>query len=50
MYKDIEGLECDEINEASEDMTEVFPIILGKQKESVSLDNMFRAVSLSDFT
>ena len=42
MYQEIEDLECEEINEALNEMTEVFPIIMGKQPENVSIENMFR--------
>ena len=42
MYQEIAGLECEEINEALNEMTEVFPIIMGKQPENVSIENMFR--------
>ena len=42
MYQEIKDLECDEIDEALSNMTEVFPILLGKHPDNISIENMFR--------
>ena len=41
MYSEIENLQCQQINEALSDPQNTFTLILGKQPESISIENMF---------
>ena len=47
MYDEIEQMQCEEVNTALGNAAEVLPILLGKQPDSVSIENMLNLCVIS---
>ena len=47
MYDEIEQMQCEEINNAMGNAAEVLPILLGKQPDNVSIENMLNLCVIS---
>ena len=47
MYREIAQLQCDEINVAMENPQDIYPLILGKQPDNVSIEDMLHLCTIT---